>query len=188
MCSFVQKFRQRSEDESSSTQHWMQVMHWVWAHFVIGGSIVFGFVWLHSSVPLWFHCVCTQCRQNRFLVWSSVSRCWEPSRKHKNEEQGATTWGVTLVLVLLVTLVTLVVLVVSKCWEPSRKRKNEEPGATTWGVALEKSKKCGPWLSPESMLFAFIKDNINANINAYKCFNTNAYTWIKCPHFKWERC
>ena len=95
-----------------------------------------------------FHCVCTQCRQNRFLVWSSVSRCWEPSRKHKNEE----------------------------------------PGATTWGVTLEKSKKCGPWLSPESMLSAFIKDNINAYINAYKCFNTKAYTWIKCPLFKWERC
>ena len=146
--SFEQKFRQKGEEESSSTQHWMQVMHWVWAHFVISGSIVFGFVWLHSSVPLWDHCVCTQCRQNWFLVWSSVSRCWEPSRKHKNEE----------------------------------------PGATTWGVTLEKSKKCGPWLSPESMLSAFIKDNINAYINAYKCFNTKAYTWIKCPLFKWERC
>ena len=147
MYRFVQKIRQRSEDESSSTQHWMQVMHWVWAHFVIGGSIVFGFglVAFECSIvePL---CLYTMPTEPVSRLFSSVE-VLEPSRKHK-----------------------------------------KELGATTWGVTLEKSKKCGPWLSLESMLFAFINDNINAYINAYKCFNTKAYTWIKCPLFNWERC
>ena len=111
MCSFVQKCRQRGEDESSR-QQWIQVVHCVWDHFAqffFIGLKCLCFVWLHSSVPLWFHCVCTQWRQNRFLVWSSV--CWgggsHPGsirkngsnnlRRHVNNEQKMIESGINAI-------------------------------------------------------------------------------------------